>query len=156
MSGFRSEIGVIPRAAWIIAIAAAIGFAVFLPAVIGPPDQASRPPGLYLIAYCIGLVFGAYVLLAGYVYGDAKRRGMRYVMWTLLALLIPNAIGFILYFILREPLMISCPNCGGLARQKFAFCQYCGTSLAPSCPHCRRAVEPGWSHCPDCGNPLKE
>jgi hypothetical protein len=53
-----------------------------------------------------------FVLLIGYVNGDARRRGMRYVLWTLLAIFIPNAIGIILYFVLRDPLMRVCQQCG--------------------------------------------
>ncbi len=52
-----------------------------------------------------GMPLFVLVLLIGYVYADAKRRGMRYVMWTLLAIFIPNAIGIILYFVMRDPLL---------------------------------------------------
>jgi predicted amidophosphoribosyltransferase len=95
------------------------------------------------------------VLLVGYVYSDAKRRGMRYVLWTWLAALIPNAIGIILYFVLREPLLVNCTHCGAQARPGFTFCPKCGGSLSPACPQCRRAVEPGWTHCVQCGASLK-
>jgi RNA polymerase subunit RPABC4/transcription elongation factor Spt4 len=95
------------------------------------------------------------VLLIGYVYGDARRRGMRYVMWTLLATFIPNAIGIILYFILREPLMAPCPRCSTQVRPSHAFCPKCGLALGHACPQCRRVVEPGWSHCASCGASLK-
>ena len=60
--------------------------------------------------------------LLGYVYGDARRRGMRYVMWTLLAFFIPNGIGVILYFILRDPMPTYCSKCGASAKAAHAFC----------------------------------
>ncbi|HLY19658.1 MAG TPA: zinc ribbon domain-containing protein, partial [Bryobacteraceae bacterium] len=75
-------------------------------------------------------------------------------LWTLLAIFIPNAIGIILYFVLRDPLLAHCTHCGAEARQGFAFCPRCGAPLAAACPQCRRAVEPGWSHCVNCGATL--
>ena len=77
---------------------------------------------------------GAYVLLVGYVYGDARRRGMNHVLWTLLAIFIPNAIGIILYFILRDPVPVPCPACGTPARKGHAFCAGCGTAVRAACP----------------------
>ena len=66
-----------------------------------------------------GLFAAAYVLLAGYVYADASRRGMPAIAWTALTVLVPNAIGFVLYFLLRKPIvhplsqlrMRSCARC---------------------------------------------
>jgi hypothetical protein len=80
---------------------------------------------------------------------------MRYVMWTLLAFFIPNAIGFILYFILRDPMQQGCPHCGTSVSHGFAFCPKCGGALAPACPQCRVAVQPEWSHCTKCGAGLQ-
>ena len=151
MNRFRDEMRVIPLGAWVIAILSYLAFVtlafyVFIPNFIGWPGWA-----LPLFAGTIPLFFGVYVLLCGYVYGDAQRRGMRYVMWTLLAMLIPNAIGVILYFILRDPLLRGCPGCGTMVSEGFAFCSKCGTALAHACPGCRSAVRPGWSHCTKCG-----
>jgi hypothetical protein len=108
---------------------------------------------LFAILIFIGLSFSIYILLVGYIYGDARRRGMRPVLWALLAFFIPNAIGIILYFILREPLLVNCPKCGAGTKSAFPFCPSCGTSLAYTCPSCRSAIESGWSHCPRCGTP---
>jgi RNA polymerase subunit RPABC4/transcription elongation factor Spt4 len=113
-------------------------------------------PGIaFLMIAFATLVFGLWVMAVGYVNREARRRGMRHVMWTLLVIFIPNAIGFILYFILRNPLMKECPQCRKAISGEFAYCPECGQSVAPSCPSCRRAVEPGWSHCPSCGKGLK-
>jgi len=102
-----------------------------------------------------GIPLFVLVLLIGYVFADAKRRGMRYVMWTLLAALIPNAIGIILYFVLRDPLLTNCTSCGAQVRPGFTFCPKCGGALSQACPQCRRAVEPGWTHCAHCGASLR-
>jgi uncharacterized membrane protein YccC len=73
-----------------------------------------------------GLFAAAYVLLAGYVYADASRRGMPAIAWTALTVLVPNAIGFVLYFLLRKPIVHPCPNCGCGVAQDAAFCSRCG------------------------------
>jgi RNA polymerase subunit RPABC4/transcription elongation factor Spt4 len=99
-------------------------------------------------------LMGGWVLLVGYVNADAKRRGMNSLLWTLLAALVPNAIGFILFFVLREPLMRICSHCRAKVQPGFAFCPHCGAALSPACPACRRPVEPGWANCPYCGAAL--
>jgi len=75
-----------------------------------------------------GLFAAAYVLLAGYVYADASRRGMPAIAWTALTVLVPNAIGFVLYFLLRKPIVHPCPSCGCGVAQDAAFCSRCGQS----------------------------
>jgi len=154
MSRFREEMQVIPRGAWVIAILLYLAFVacawlVFIPR---DPNLSGWPRwGMALFATFIPLFLAVYVLLIGYVNGDARRRGMRSVMWTLLAIFIPNAIGIILYFILREPLLRGCPGCGTMVSHGFAFCPKCGASLAQACPECRSAVQSEWSHCTKCG-----
>lgn len=106
-------------------------------------------------ALLIPLFLAAWVLLIGYVNGDARRRGMRYVMWTLLAIFIPNAIGVILYFLMRDPLPFPCPACGKQVGGAFTFCPHCGANLARACPKCKRAVERSWANCAYCGTKLE-
>ena len=85
--------------------------------------------GLVTVIGSIGGLFAAaYVLLAGYVYADASRRGMPAIAWTALTVLVPNAIGFVLYFLLRKPIVHPCPNCGCGVAQDAAFCSRCGQS----------------------------
>jgi RNA polymerase subunit RPABC4/transcription elongation factor Spt4 len=157
MSRFDKEMQVIPRPAW--AIASCVWLAFFLLMMLVPfrtdPEMRYWPlAGKLAISILPGIPLFILVLLIGYVYGDARRRGMRYIMWTLLAIFIPNAIGIILYFILREPPLIPCPQCRTLVRPGFAFCPNCGVALASTCPQCKRPVEPGWSHCTNCGASL--
>jgi len=148
MSRFPEEMKVIPWGAWVVAVCTGLGIALLLQ-LQGLPNDSK------LIQVCfstlMGLILFIYTLLIGYVNGDARRRGMRYVMWTLLSIFIPNGIGIILYFILRDPLPQVCPKCGVTVRSKGAFCPACGAALANTCPACHRAVEPGWSHCTSCG-----
>ena len=77
----------------------------------------------------IGGFFALLVLVPGFVYGDACRRNMPAVPWTLIALFVPNLLGFLLYFVLRKPLATQCPQCGGQAiTSDQRFCQGAATS----------------------------
>jgi RNA polymerase subunit RPABC4/transcription elongation factor Spt4 len=157
MSRFREELRVIPRIAWVIGIAFYLVAATVVFFVAIPTDpQLSRWPlaGRVASAYGFCLVLLVWVLLIGYVYADAKRRGMRYVLWTWLSILVPHAIGIILYFVLKDPLSRRCPQCAALVREGYVFCPSCGTPMQPTCPKCGRGMEPGWSNCPHCGEKL--
>jgi RNA polymerase subunit RPABC4/transcription elongation factor Spt4 len=157
MSRFTKELRVIPTAAWIVGWLMYVGFTTPLFFYVLPHDpQMSKWPraGQALFVYGIFLFVVAFVALIGYVYGDARRRQMRAVMWTLLSIFIPDAIGIILYFILRDPLPKPCPACGNLVKAGYVFCPLCGTSVQPSCPNCGKGVDSTWSNCPYCGQKL--
>jgi hypothetical protein len=157
MNRLRHEMQIIPRPAWMVANCVWLAF--FLLMMLVPfrldPDGRNWPLAAKLaVSVLPGVPLFMLVLLIGYVYADARRRGMRYILWTLLAAFIPNAIGVILYFILREPLTAPCPRCGTPVRPNHAFCPKCGEPLGHVCPQCRRPVEAGWSHCANCGATL--
>jgi hypothetical protein len=154
MKSFLDELRIIPRIVWPIALLAS-GASSFLMFHYAPNDPyISKWSTMALIGFASWLLLTiACVLLIGYVYADARRRGMRYIMWTLLAF-IPNGIGFILYFVLRDPLLVDCPKCGAKGRSGFIFCSQCGAELAAYCPGCKRAVEPDWKRCVHCGTGL--
>ena len=119
MSG-RSGFGLIPGPAKILA---ALNFVVFF---FWTFDD-HRAIGLgTLIGLGGGTLACAWVLLAGYVYADAARRSMPRIPWTALAVLIPNCVGFVLYFLLRKPILHPCPSCGRGVAPDAAFCLRCG------------------------------
>ena len=113
-------------------------------------DDAAR----VILPVLVTVVMAGYVLLIGYIYGDARRRGMRYVLWTVLAVLAPSAIGILLYFILREPRQVHCTKCGCSVNPNFAYCPRCGVTMSATCGQCHRVAQPGWSHCAWCGGKL--
>jgi len=76
----------------------------------------------------MGVFMAAWTLCLGYVYADAKRRGMRPVLWTLIAALFPHLFGFLLYFALRQPLTPRCPQCGQAVTLDQRFCSWCGAA----------------------------
>lgn len=155
--GSWAVLRVIPLPAWIVAVLVYTGMLLLLALVILPHDPKARmwsPWQQVPFETLIPLFLFVWVLLIGYVNGDAKRRGMRRVMWTLLAIFIPNAIGVILYFLLRDPLPSPCPNCAAMVGGTYSFCPHCGTVLAPACPHCRRSIDRTWANCAYCGMKL--
>ncbi|HEY3741379.1 MAG TPA: zinc ribbon domain-containing protein [Bryobacteraceae bacterium] len=117
---WRSGLGLIPGPAKIVAV---LAFVVFFFGVLG--EYRANSFGI-LIGLAGGTLAAAYFLLAGYVYTDAVRRGMPPIPWTALAVVIPNCVGFVLYFVLRKPVLHPCPSCGRGVAPEAAFCPHCG------------------------------
>jgi hypothetical protein len=124
---------VLPRAAMVIAALAIPTWVLYFASGQGRSLLATKgflsaiPDALWF-----GLTFGvftaAFFLSLGYIYEDATRRQKPAWAWVIAALLIPNFIGFILYFLFRGPLLGSCMSCGKPIRGGEAFCSHCGYS----------------------------
>ena len=53
------------------------------------------------------------ILVGVYVFRDASRRGMNAALWTLIAVLVPILVGFIIYLLVRGNYPdLKCPQCG--------------------------------------------
>ncbi len=154
-TSFMDEVRIISPVAFVIA---ALGFLGILAIVIAATlaDKNPPPPMAAMVAAGIfgGTALACYILLIGYVNRDAGRRGMSRLLWTLLAIFIPNALGIVLYFVLRKPKAANCPQCSAAVEPGFAFCPRCRYRLALACPHCQRAVNIGDKFCPYCGGDL--
>ena len=154
-SGFRAELKIIPGWAWVLGaiafLAAQWYFNIPLAHETSPPPAWARP----LLGILAGIGGVAFLALIGYVNRDAKRRGMSPVLWTIVVVIIPNALGFILYFILRQPLRSACPQCGYFTQSGFNYCPHCSCKLSPSCPQCQRVVSASDIYCPYCGSALR-
>jgi hypothetical protein len=150
MSGLRRELAVAPRPGVLISLVAALA------AAAGWSFAAQGFPVVprLLLGAMWALLFFVYGLLVSYIYGDARRRGMRHKLWTVIALAVPNGLGIIAYFLLREPRLQPCDTCGARVKRGYAFCPRCGAGLAETCAACRRALDPSWSHCAHCGAPV--
>jgi len=156
-SHFRSELAIIPTVARVIAVLAfAITQICLLVLVPHYVNRSEVPPMPFMVLISVGggIIVGIIILMVGYVYADSKRRGMNPLLWTLLVILIPKAIGFIAYFMLRKPLLHPCPNCGTPVGADFDYCQKCGHALKPFCCHCGRAISRDYVCCPYCGKPV--
>jgi Phospholipase_D-nuclease N-terminal len=88
-------------------------------------------------ALLVGILAAIWLLCLGFVFADARRRDMPAVAWMLMAMMVPNLLGFLLYFVLRKPLTDPCPSCGRVMSPEQPFCSWCGSSrsLAPVPPH---------------------
>jgi hypothetical protein len=172
-SRFRDELRIIPK--WLVwtcislyVIALAVGMAVNLGnAHFGESMfPGDRSLDNYPILSCLALagvitavsfVFSCLVFMLGYVYRDAKRRGMNPALWTLLVLILSGGyflIGLIIYLLVREPLPYTCPQCAATVNARFNFCPYCKYNLHPACPQCQREVSDDDKFCPYCATEL--
>ena len=151
----NEEVKIIPWWAIALSIALFAGLQVLMHAVLFPREPHPAPIAWRIfIGLIAGVVLAFFVLLVGYVNRDAKRRGMNAGLWTALVIFVPDAIGFIIYFLLRQPLRTACPSCGTLADPAFNFCPKCKFNLHPACPQCHHAVQVGDVYCPYCARVL--
>ena len=151
-SQFRSELAIIPGVARVIAV---LVFALIQVGMLGilPRFAKDLPPMPWwvLISLLGGVIMGIIVLMVGYVNADSRRRGMNSLLWTLLVIFVPKALGFIAYFLLRKPMMMPCPKCHTLVGSDFRYCPKCGYAVTPACGHCGRTIRGDYVVCPYCG-----
>ena len=172
-STFRNELRVIPK--WLVwlciclyGIALIIGILINLHGfqtngAVFPGDESLRMQPLLSFLALSGVItvcavgISAVLFMLGYVYRDAKRRGMNAGLWTLLVLILSPAyllIGLIIYLLVREPLPYTCPQCGAMVNARFNFCPNCKYNLHPACPTCQREVADDDKFCPYCSTEL--
>ena len=166
---FWQEFKIVPR--WLILTVVVLfliaqGFALLVNLSGATPSGEIWPdkdhPALSSLALA-GVVTAAsvvcafFIFLTGYVNRDAKRRGMSSGLWTFLVIVLWPAyfaIGFIIYFLLRDPLPYNCPQCGATVGARFNYCPSCKCNLHPSCPQCKREVVETDKYCPYCAQDL--
>jgi len=151
----NQEARLVPAWAWVLAGTAFLCLQWVFHVFILVHEKNPPPFGMRIfLGLLSGALMGVYFLLLGYVNVDAKRRGMNRALWTVIVILVPNAIGFILYFFLRQPILGTCPACGASVQSGFNFCPKCNHQLVPTCGVCQRALRPGDAFCPYCGAKL--
>jgi len=153
-TGLTAEIKIVPPWAWTLAAVAFVGLQFASNVVLAGASDAPPAWARALLGLVVGLVLGCLLLFIGYINRDARRRGMSPLLWTIVAVLIPNALGIILYFVLRQPLCSACPKCGTAVQTGFNFCPRCSYKLSPSCPQCQRLVGVNDVYCPYCATSL--
>jgi Double zinc ribbon/Phospholipase_D-nuclease N-terminal len=151
----KDEIRIISPWAFFIAALALVAMTVLLVVVVGRDHDAPPLAVRWLLGVVAGTVLGCYIVLIGYVNRDAGRRRMSRVLWTLIAIFVPNGLGIVLYFVLRKPRTVNCSQCDAEVEPGFSFCPRCRNRLQPVCPHCQRSVVPGDKFCPYCGGGLE-
>ena len=170
---FRDELRIIPK--WLMVALGILFIGAQVGCLIGNLGfhQMSSPhgevwpfpvhPALSALAVA-GIVTAAsipiavFFLLIGYVNRDAKRRGMNSTLWTILVVILSGGwafLGFLIYFLMREPLPYNCPQCSTLVGARFNYCPNCKCNLRPSCPQCKREVGELDKFCPYCAFDLR-
>jgi RNA polymerase subunit RPABC4/transcription elongation factor Spt4 len=169
---FRDELRIIPKwlvwlcmFLWIVAIVIGMSVNVHLartgqspfPGDGTIPDLGESCAALAGVITAAALVVSIMLFMLGYVYRDAKRRGMNAALWTLLVLILSGGyflIGLIIYLLVREPLPYTCPQCAATVNARFNFCPSCKYNLHPACPQCQREVDDTDKFCPYCATEL--
>src|SRR5579863_9304562 len=151
----QDEIRVLAPWAYYLFAAVFVAGTILFTAIVGLDAKAPRPPFRLLIGLLCGSFLACYAVLIGYVNQDAGRRRMSRLLWTLVAIFVPNGLGIVLYFVLRKPRVAHCPQCEAEVEPGFSFCPRCRNRLQPACPHCQRSVNPGNKFCPYCGGDLE-
>ncbi len=148
---FSDELRIVPDWARVLAVVGFVCMPILLPSLMAHDPKAPPFWGQIALGIACGLFVACWMLLIGYINVDSGRRGMSRLLWTLLAIFVPNALGIILYFLLRQPLPASCPYCGAQVQAGYGFCPKCGKNLSLHCPHCQHAVHVEDVYCPYCG-----
>lgn len=107
-----------------------------------------------LVGVVLLFIIGFYVALGMIIYKDAKAHGMPAGVWTLVALLIPNLIGVIIYLVVRanKEKNVYCSKCKTQVEQDYNICPQCQAIFEEVCQVCNKAIKEDQSICPYCGS----
>jgi hypothetical protein len=152
---FKDEIRIISSWVFFLAAFVFLSVVVLFVAVLGKDHNAPPVVVRELLGVVAGAVVGCYIILIAYINRDAGRRRMSRLLWTLIAICVPNGLGIVLYFVLRKPRTANCLQCDAELEPGFSFCPRCRNRLQPVCPHCQRSVDLGDKFCPYCGGVLE-
>ena len=147
MNRLREELGVAPRAG----LAAAAAVALLIVLLFAVLFQAAPLAARLGFGVTMGLIVFVYGFLVAYVFGDARRRGMRHRVWALVAAFVPHALGLLLYFLLRAPLLVACPACGTAVRTLQEFLKTCDWSHPDVRDHVQTCLAHALARQPDDG-----
>jgi hypothetical protein len=159
-STFSEEMKLIPT--WsIVASVVAFIFMQYLWWVIIPAARRSHPSTApfgvrFYFALSASTLAALYMLMVGYVSRDAPRRAMTTRLWVIVCLALPGGIGSVLYFLLRQPVIATCPSCGTSIHAEFHFCPQCAYQVSAACGNCYRGVRITDLFCVHCGHSLAE
>jgi hypothetical protein len=140
-----------------LAIVASVGVLIYFENM--PPPHHRQPGSLpmhWIFLYTMISALASYILLLGYVSQDVKRRHMPAALWMLIVAVMPGGIGAVVYFLLRQPIMVRCPHCSTELTAGVHFCPQCRFQVAPVCGQCFRGVQITDVYCPQCGHDVAE
>ncbi|HEY1240877.1 MAG TPA: zinc ribbon domain-containing protein [Bryobacteraceae bacterium] len=158
---FRDEIRLIPRGLAVAVVVLFVLAQALMQVVnyyegVAPPEFTGAAAQWVIAAMVTGvsIPIAAIIFLIGYVARDAARRGMNPTLWVVLVIILLPAwafVGFVIYFLVREPLPYHCTQCGSMVSARFNYCPHCKYNLRPACAHCQREVGEFDRYCPHCG-----
>jgi Phospholipase_D-nuclease N-terminal len=154
--GEDDSLKMIPLWSIILAIVVFVGAQYFFNSSPPPHRRPGSLPMHIIFSYTTGTALASYVLLIGYVSRDVKRRKMSAALWMLIVLVMPGGIGAVVYFLLRQPIMIRCPNCTTELAAGVHFCPQCQFQVEPVCGRCFRGTRITDVYCTQCGHDLAE
>ena len=148
------ESRVIPWWSYVLAVGFFIGVQTLIYKVLVPLDPRPKPFAFTFVwGILLGMFLAFYMLMIGYVTRDAKKRGMNPTVWLFIMIsLLPSGVGFIVYFLLRQPVKMNCPRCTGSIQHGFNYCPKCQFQFNPVCDHCQRTLHSGDTYCSHCGS----
>jgi hypothetical protein len=153
----REELRLIPAWSMVLAVVAFVAAQYFVHMLMPHHRPPNTPIGMRVFwGISWGAVLSVYALLIGYISRDAKRRNMNAGLWCLAAIFMPGAIGTVVYFLLRQPLVTPCPGCGAEIESGANFCSQCRFQVGLACGQCFRSVRSTEVFCARCGHSLVE
>jgi hypothetical protein len=151
-----AELKLIPR--WSVALAALAFVSVQYLWWVVIPAYRHHPGPPVGIRFYFALTWSAlaalYMLMIGYISKDAPRRMMSAQIWMLVNFVMPGGVGAVLYFLLRQPIVSSCPACGTRIQSDYHFCSQCACQVSAACGNCYRSARPTDLFCVHCGHDL--
>ena len=154
--GEGDSLKMVPLWSIILAILVFVGAQYFFNSSPPPYRRPGTLPMHLIFGYTTGTALASYVLLIGYVSRDVLRRNMSAALWMLIVLVMPGGIGAVVYFLLRQPILMHCPNCTTELAASVHFCPQCQFQIAPVCGQCFRGVQITDVYCTQCGHDLAE
>jgi Phospholipase_D-nuclease N-terminal len=131
----RPFLSVVPKAiqVWaLVVVCAAVLIALVVALSTSGSGELLRILSLYGAAALVaGSAAAVWLLCVGFVFADARQRAMRPVAWVLVVILFPHLLGFLLYFVMRQPIAATCTHCGMTVPNHQPFCSWCGNSQVP-------------------------
>lgn len=155
-STMQDEFKLIPQ--WSIALSVLAFVAMqYLFWVVLPQHRHSPGPPIglrFYFALSWSALAALYVLMVGYVSQDAPRRNMSTRLWMIVCLVMPAGVGAVLYFLLRQPVIATCPACGTAVLSEYHYCPQCACQISAVCSACHRSVRAIDLYCVTCGHDL--